>query len=220
MKLAVVVIGDGRKQYLDQCVPAISANVTHPIYARIMVNDEADPAYCSTLDSEYPEWVHVHTGRVGMAGAVQAGYDAALTFSPDYTLWVEEDMLLTQPLPIADVAQVLGSRRDEDGHRLAQMMFPREPWWNDMEQQHGQWGALQRLSASPTVHGTYLSQDYIFSLNPCLIPRRVLQLGWDADNEAGVTKKLRDDGYVFGVWGSGETYARHIGHERSGSWRL
>lgn len=220
MKLVVVVIGDGRGEYLARTMSSLS-HVNHPIYARIMVNDEADPMYCASLDVEYPEWEIHHTGRVGMAGAVQAGFTAALAYEPDFVLWAEEDMTLIDDLPVGKAAAVLDRPKND---RIAQMVFKRAPWWGSPDEMElgDQWAAIKRLAHFYTPQDGYSTHDFIFSLNPCLIPRRILELGWDSDNEAGMTRKLLDLGFVFGHWGGLDSppLVEHIGVDRSQEWSL
>lgn len=221
MKLALVVIGDGRAPYLRQAVRAARDNITHPITARIMVNDEADESYCAMIDETYPDFIRVHTHRSGMAGAVQAGFTAALSHDPDYVVWVEEDMVLTRPLPLTDAIAAL-----EANPSLAQMCFRREPW--DPSEGTCQLDAITQLSTFVTEKADYTTHDYLFSLNPCLIPRRVLEIGWPSGpigvgNEDGITRRLLDAGFVFGSWGhakDGQSWCRHIGNERAAGWRL
>lgn len=220
MKLVCVLIGDGRGDYLAQTAASLS-HVNHPIHARIMINDEANPIYCSSLDAEYPEWDIRHTGRLGMAGAVQAGFSAALEFDPDFVLWLEEDMVLIDDLPVGAAAAELDRPQND---RIAQMVFKRLPWWGSPDEMEcgDQWQAIKRLAHFYTPHGPYSTHDYIFSLNPCLIPRRIVELGWDRDNEAGMTKRLLDLGYVFGHWGGLDSppLVEHIGVDRSQDWQL
>ncbi len=221
MKLAVLVIGDGRPHFLAETVGSIAPNVLHPITARLMVNDEADPAYCAWLDEALPEWEIVHTGRRGMAGAVQAGFDLCLSHDPDYVLWLEEDMALVRPLPIAQAIGVLDAH-----HELAQMCFKREAI--DPSEGDDQLTAIVERAANWGEKASYTWHDYIFSMNPCLIPKRVLELGWPSGplgigNESGMTYKLTQSGYVFGQWGhrGDAPWARHIGYAvRSVGYRL
>ena len=155
----------------------------------------------------------------GMAANVQAGFDAFLKTDADFCLWVEEDMVLTHRLPLGEAAFWLDAHPD-----VAQVCFKREPWWgNPAEQAHGcqlaaiceQAGSVEEI-AGVTVH------DFLFSLNPCLIPRDIVELGWDPDNEAGQTRRLLDMGYRFGSWGNphGPDWAQHIGVERGAGWKL
>lgn len=221
MKVALVIIGDGRASYLAQSVRAARDNILHPITARIMVNDEADEGYCTMIDEVYPDFIRVHTLRSGMAGAVQAGFMAALAQDPDYIAWVEEDMVLTRPLPITDAIAAL-----EANPSLAQMTFRRDPW--DPSEGDCQLNAITQRATFVTQKANYTIHDYLFSLNPCIIPARVMEYGWPSGpigigNEDGFTKRLLDRGYVFGSWGhakDGQSWARHIGNERASGWRL
>ena len=220
MKLALVVVGDGREEYLRRTVKSITEHVRYPITSRIMVNDEAAPDYMNRLETIYPEFVIAHTNRRGMAGAVQMGFDMARSVDPEFVLWVEEDMELTATLPIARAAAVFRGRDN-----LAQMCFRREPvGGNEHEALHGdQLAAICGQSAFIARHDEFTTHDFIFSLNPCLIPAKILDYGWDADNEAGMTRKLLELGYVFGSWGhpgDGQSWARHIGERRGNGWKL
>lgn len=223
MNVALVVIGDGRGPYLAQTMKSIKEHVLYPLRARIMVNDEADPAYIQEIDSLYFDFIRVHTGRVGMAGAVQAGFSEALSWNPDYVLWVEEDMELINKLPIADALEAL-----QNNDHLAQIMFKREPVEHPLEQSLGDvLAATVQNSEWSEVRPTYTAYNSIFSLNPCLIPRRVLEIGWPSGplgigNETGFTKKLLAAGYHFGCWGhvGDPALVRHIGAHRTDTWSL
>ena len=214
MKLALVVIGDGRYEYLERTVRSIRDNVVHPITTRIMVNDEADLEYICWIDSTFGDWRTVHTCRSGMAGAVQAAFQAALDADPDYVLYAEEDMLITRRLPIRAAAEIL------DNHpHVAQMLFQRQPLTPDEIAAGSVVGAMGAVD-----HGDWSSQTHIFSLNTCLIRPEVMRLGWPSGplgvgNETGFTKRCLEAGYVFGVWNDGP-YVEHIGTARSAQWQL
>jgi hypothetical protein len=219
MKLGVLVIGNGR-EYLHQTVPHIHENILSPITARMMIDDSGDAQWSTMLAARYPEWVIHSTGHVGMAGAVQAGFDLALRYDVDHVLWLEDDMLLTRPLPIAQAVAVLASRSD-----LAQMCFKREPF--DPSEGDDQLAAIVHLAPHSGTKATYTWHDYLFSLNPCLIPQQILRMGWPSGpigvgNEDGMTRMLREAGFVFGSWGhvGDPAYARHLGWQRSAAWRL
>lgn len=220
MKLAVLVIGDGRREFLGQALCSVSECVTYPISARLMINDCEADEYADELVFAFPEWTIANTRRRGMAGAVQAGFDLCLAHDPDYVLWIEEDMVLTRTLPIGQAIEVL------DAHpELAQMCFKREPF--DPSEGDDQLAAICNLAPNHGAKADYTWHDFLFSMNPCLIPKRILGLGWPAGplgvgNESGMTTKLLERGYVFGSWGhvGDEPWCRHIGVARSAQWRL
>lgn len=221
MKLSLVVIGDGRGDCLRECVPAIFEHVHVPFHSRVMVDDSGDVEYGQGLDLSYSDFRIVHGGRRGMAGAVQAGFDAVLETEPDYVLWIEEDMILTRPLPVMAAVEEL-----EAHPNVAQMCFPRQAI--DPSEGTDQLAAICAQASFVTKHDRFTAQDFIFSMNPCLIPRRVLEMGWPSGplgvgNEAGMTRKLLDAGYVFGQWGhpGDEPWAYHLGYaRRTAGWAL
>lgn len=219
MKLAVLVIGDGRGPMLHQTVRSITQHVAHPITARIMVDDSGDLDYGLYLDDTYPEYAMVHGGRRGMAGAVQAGFDAALSVDPDYVLWCEEDHLITRALPITKAITALESHTN-----LAQMVFPREPC--DPSEGTDQLAAVLSHATFTGTTDLYTTHDFLFSFVPCLIPRRILTLTGPASPagiETTMTQRCLEAGYIFGAWGhvGDEPYVRHIGYAaRSAEWAL
>ena len=137
----------------------------------------------------------------------------------DYLFHCEEDWLFEQPVNLKAMAWVLDSKP-----HLAQMILRRGiEYGNPPEIAAGGW-----VEANPDVYTehtlgfhTYMEHREIFSLNPCLIPRRILELGWDNDNERGFTQTCLDLGYSFGIWGPkvGDPHIIHTGQFRSAGWR-
>lgn len=178
------------------------------------------------LPEMYADRVESHdTEGLGMARGIQAAWDAALEREWDYLLHWEEDMECVAAPPLGAAISAL----DAD-LQLAQMCFRREPWHGSPpEVRHGcQLAAILEQAANVATHAEYVEHDFIFSLNPCLIPRRIVEMGWPEGplgigNESGMTAKLRDAGYRFGSWGQpkdGQVWARHIGESRAAGWKL
>jgi hypothetical protein len=67
----------------------------------------------------------------------------------------------------------------------------------------------------------WVEHQRIFSLNPCLIPRWVLNRGWPEGNEAQFTTEAVVAGLSFGFYGNRADPPRviHLGEERSMGWR-
>ena len=218
--IALVVIGNGRTDMLAQAVASAVQFLPAPAWL-LMVDDSGDLGVRSHLDEMYPEFLIQHHDRnLGMAAAVQSGFDLVLSTSARFVFWLEEDMVLTAAPPVDEAVRVL------DHHEwLAQMCFRREPVSvNVAEHEHGdQLAAICAQARTVSGHDGWTSHDWIFSLNPCLVPRRILEKGWDTGNEAGMTARLLDDGYLFGSWGGpgdGQAWARHIGDRRGAAWQL
>jgi hypothetical protein len=225
VKYALVVVGNGRP-YLHDTVPAALDHIDVPLAAKIMVNDGTDSLWADLVDKMYFDFTVTHTHGQGVAYAVQTGFTTALESGADFAIWIEDDMLITRDLPIAPAAAALHTHP----MTIAQMSFRREPWWGSpLEMEHGdQLAAI--CAQAPSVHKKhgYTLHNFLFSLNPCVIPAAVMGLGWPSGplgegNEAGMTTRLRDLGYVFGSWGhpnDGQTWARHIGETRGAGWQL
>jgi hypothetical protein len=188
----------------------------------LMVDDSGDLGVRSHLDETYPEFLIQHHDRnLGMAAAVQTGFDLALATSARYVFWLEEDHQLIRDIPVEDAIRALG-----EDQSLAQMCFSREPC--DPSEGTDQLAAVLSHASEHGVTDTHTWHDYLFSMIPCLIPRRVLELGWPAGpigvgNETGMTLRTREHGYRFGAWGhvGDAPYVRHIGYaSRGAAWKL
>lgn len=209
LSLALCVIGNGRLGYLHQAVKAALHNTGH-IDHYLMVNDSGDEQTAYTLAGVYPQFViRSHPENLGMARAVQAGFDLVLSTDATHVLWVEEDMVIRVPLPIQSAITEL----DHNPH-VAQMLFQRQP----LTDGEIEGGSVLAGMGYTTDHGDWSEQRHIFSLNPCIIPRVILQHGWPPGNEREMTIRLLDRGYTFGVW-HGER-VEHIGVERAAQWQL
>lgn len=221
MNVALLVIGNGR-EFIHPTIDALDIHANYPFSARLMIDDCPDEQWGQMLDETYPDFEIRHVGGVGMARAVQAGFDLVLEHDADYVLWIEEDMLVVRDLPIAAAVTAL-----ENNPRLAQMGFPRDhPDPTEGDDQ------LKAILSQATTWGDdtpgYVWHDYLFSMFPCVIPRRVLELGWPEGpigigNEQGMTDRTLEAGYVFGCWGhiKQPPYAHHVGYaDRAASYAL
>ena len=212
--IALVMTWNGRPDTLAQSIPSLDL-LSGPITHRILVNDSGQEL---NVDGW---WVIDHHGNRGLAAAVQSGWNQALAHDDvRFVCHWEDDMVLERPLDLAQVSTAF-----QPG--VAQIAFQRHPV-NAVEAQ-GQ--LVARVVASnyswydPARNVTY--HDDLFSLNPCLIPLHVVQMGWPSGplgvgNEDGFTAKCKAAGLFFATWGSvvDVPLIRHIGHERAAAWSL
>lgn len=193
--IAVAVISDRGPLYLPDCLASIDENLG------------LDPHVVD--DSDH---------RLGMAGAVRAAWDWALSTGCDYLLHVEEDFRFVTPPPLAEMVDVF--TYDET---LAQVVLKRQPW-SPEEARAG--GIIETDPQAYTDHSAgglqWVAHQRIFSLNPCLIPRKFLEMGWPDGNEAEMTAQLVALGYRFAFYGHRTDPPRvvHVGAERGVGWRL
>lgn len=158
--------------------------------------------------------------KLGMAGAVQAAWAWALGEGLDYLLHVEEDFRFVADLDPVAMANVLAR-----SPYIAEMCLKRQPWSPEEHAAGDLFATWPDGSLLDRVG--FLIQRRLFSLNPCLIPRRVLELGWPSGplgvgNEAGFTKRALDAGYWFGYWGrrDDQPLVIHVGDTRGEGWKL
>lgn len=196
MRLALVVISDRGERYLPQCLAAAEQWLTHPIAKTVIVQD--------------PE--HTMTA----SGAVRHAW---LQVDADFVFHLEEDFLLTEPVDIRAMAQVLKSEP-----KLAQLVLKRQPWnTSEIEANDllGCWSPSEYTDRR-TVGHDWVEQRRLFSLNPCLIPREVIDLGFPEGSERGFTELLLAAGYRFGYWGKSTDPPRceHIGRVKAAGSRM
>jgi hypothetical protein len=117
-------------------------------------------------------------------------------------------MVLQAELPIQEAIDILVTFP-----KVAQVLFQRQPLTPTEVEAGTVVGAM-----APTNCGTWSTQTHIFSLNPCVIPRHIVELGWPAGNEREQTDRLLADGWVFGVWHG--QLVEHIGEARAAAWQL
>ena len=195
--ISVAIISDRGDLYLPECIESLQ-RATYPGIP-FQVIDDRD---------------HL----LGMAGAVQRAWAWALTTNCDYLLHVEEDFRFLEPLNLAGMLDVL--RHDET---LAQVVLKRNPW-SPEEVQAG--GFIEQHPDDYTDHQAgqlcWVTHQRYFSLNPCLIPRHILERGWPDGNEAEMTSSLVADGYRFAFYGhrTDPPRVQHIGAVRGEGWRL
>jgi len=197
-KIGLAYISDREDRYLPQCKASVEQHLDYPFVATTVIDDRHH--------------------RLGLAGAARAAWQWAVEQDVDYLFHMEEDMLLVRDVDIQEMVDVLVNNVE-----LAQVILHRQPWSGD---EHRVGGVMQRMGAEPkdckSCDLRWSTQKFIFSLNPCLIPRDVLEIGWPDDNEAGITQTLLGMGYEFGFLGhpTDEPYVNHIGSTRGDGWKL
>lgn len=191
--MALVVISDRPHDlYLDRCLASIERHLTFPFAQTIVFSD--------------PEH------RVTASGAVREAW-AQVDDTVDFVWHAEEDFIYTEPVDLQSMMAVL----DAD-HRLAHLVLKRQPWNGDEIAAGGiieQWP--QDVVDRETVGHSWVEHCKFFSLNPCLVPRRVFELGFPEGSEPAMTELLLGKGFYFGYWGARFDPPRvtHIGELRS-----
>jgi hypothetical protein len=218
-QIELVVITDGRTEYFDAMLASLRESLPWLADSRaICVDDSGSPVYAEWLDRKVPRtWSVIHhPERRGLAAAVQSGWRAT---TADYVFHLEEDFLLSDRVSLMGMMHLL-----RDVPCLTQVTCKRQPWNESeiaaggiMEQDRGNYIEKRSLFHTWTEH-----RD-LFSLNPSLIPRRIIRMGWPASNEAGMTERVNAASWSRQAYWGGKMdppIVTHIGRRRSPGWTL
>lgn len=228
VRIAVVVITDGRDEYLRESVRSAMANLAGPITEWWMYDDTGDNVYREGLARRYPTFTHFHEGpRQGFGGAIRAVWARLRTASTvDYVFHLEADFTFNRRVDLGELAAVLADRP-----QLAQMALIRQAW-NPEERAAG--GLIARYPeayqpAGDAAGRLWLEHRLFWTTNPSLYRKQVCDLDWPGGvrSEGHFTFQLLRDGLPggvagdevrFGYWGRPEDgpWVEHIGQERAG----
>ena len=223
MNVALVVVTDGRGEYLQRCWASLYEMCEYPFSDVIFVDDSGDPAYGEWLMNTFPPSLLIsHPYRQGLVSSVADAWRAIEhDTEADYVFHVEEDFTFCGPTPIAEMVDLLKA-----DPWLAQVVLKRQPW-SPEEMAAG--GIIEMNPTEYTdhcrltdpAHPFWVTHRRLFSLNPCVYPVGITFGGADGA-ERGITDRLLADGYHFGIYGGRHDPPRclHIGARRSLAWTL
>ena len=207
-KVALMVITDGRWDYLQRTLESAAEFLDYPWHQRILVDDSGEETgFCPTKF----DFVK-NTPRKGLAGAIQSGWDA-LDKDIDYIFHLEDDFIFLDHVDIDLMMELLEYEAD-----LAQIALLRQPWSPEEQQAGGiYWVNPERFKQK---YG-FVEQRHLFTFNPCLYPGTVAR-EYQAGLEAELTAELLKDGWRFGYLGelNNDPKTIHIGIRRSRNYQL
>lgn len=201
-RVALLVITDGRWDYLQQTLQSAMANLGGVVFDQCILVNDSDGGI-----AEAPRgWLVVNNPeRLGLAGAIGAGW-AALDHDITHVFHLEDDFTFPEPVNVSEMVDHL----DADP-TLAQVALLRQPWSGE-EHRAGSIYALNpgdyRECSGLVVH------ERLFTFNPCVYPSHIAT---EAGLERDVTDRLLADGYHFAYLGGLDDPPRctHIGVRRS-----
>lgn len=200
-RITLLVITDGRWDYLTDCLASADAHLQWPFVERILVDDSAVPG-CPDPDG----WTIVRNPeRLGLAGAIQAGWD--VVGDCDYVFHLEDDFVFPQPVDVGEMVWHL-----DNDPELAQVALLRQPW--SPEEQHA--GSVYAVNPGDyTESAGLVLHERLFTFNPCVYPKSISEGA--AGLERDVTDRLLADGRRFAYLGDLRDPPRcwHIGRRRS-----
>lgn len=227
VRIAVLVVTDGRDEYLLHTVRSAMAHLSGPITEWWMYDDTGDYVYRDSLARRYPTFRHFDAGhRQGFGGAIRACWARLAEHSTvDYVFHLEQDFTLRRRVDLGELAAVMDTRP-----YLAQMALVRQAW-NDEERAAGGLIACHPDAYQPATDGAgraWLEHRLFWTTNPSLYHLGVCRRSWPdgPQSEGRFTLDLLAQGLPgvaprdvrFGYWGRHDDgpWVEHIGETRSG----
>lgn len=219
MTVALLVMADGREDYLAQTLASASENLHGPVTERWYYSEQAGHL-CP------PDFVHIGAGpRRGFAGAITDAWRILTEQSTaDWVFHLEQDFTFNRSVHLDQLVEVMQPRP-----YLVQMALRRQPW-NDAERAAG--GIVEQhpeAYADCRAGGhAWLEQRLFFTTNPSLYRRTLCSTGFHEPPHAEgmFTHRLLREGSPeapgdqvrFGYWGARHwrPLVEHIGHVRAG----
>ncbi|MCZ9634720.1 glycosyltransferase [Rhodococcus sp. BH5] len=178
-----VIVGTYRKQqYIHNCITSLKQHVTGTTEL-VFIDDSGDTQHHQWLKQTYNSKV-IDTGRQGYGAAMQAACAEGAT--EDYALWLEEDFTFTKHVDLDEYAQHL-----DDHPYLAQVVFLRQPWFQNEVAAGGLIEALEVNGHEFTLVDGLLEQSATFSGNPSVWRRDVFVDGWPVGDWSEDAKRDR-----------------------------
>jgi hypothetical protein len=215
--ITVLVLTNGRREYLERCIASLEAMVSGPVIRRRIWDDSGDVTFRAWLRETYPAY-HVMPTRVRNAGYTEAmgGIWRYVAARPGgYAFLVEEDFTFERPVDLAQLAAVLDADRNlTQVALLRQPCYPREIEAGGIVEEAPDDFTTRRLDGL-----AWLEHRRFFTTNPTLFRRSLCEVPWPsgAHSEARFGERLNEDpDNRFALFGDGTPWVRHIGDRRTG----
>lgn len=207
MKGALVVITDGRWDYLNQTLESAEQQLQFQWTQKLLIDDSGAPYG----PQPYGFDVVRNRPRKGLAGAIETAWEW-LDPDIDFIFHLEDDFVFVRTIPVQGMVDLLVKNP-----HLAQMALLRQPW---SPAEHAAGGIYGVTPDAYCQRDGYVEQSRLFTFNPCVYLRHITAVG--AGLEAEVTERLLALDYVFGYFGKldDEPRCHHIGVRRSKDYKL
>ena len=213
MKYLLTVLTNGRSQYLDRALGAFREMVT-PAPAEIFVMDDGGASGDPGLGR-----YEASPTSLGMCSAHARCWNEAAASPYEWVFHLEDDFVILRPVRLELMADALVTRPE-----FKQMALVRTPWGAELEYggyipQSPGWYTRETILGARGAHEV-ISTKRNWATNPALFRTALTrEFPWshNANCESEIGFRMIDvypDG-VFGLWGSGEPWAAHIGVERA-----
>ena len=224
MNVCWTVLTDGRKKYIEECLPEWVEWLDDLITDKFIIDDSGDDQYRKWLSEKFPSFSVIPVGeeRMGYCEAMSKVFDVVKMSGKPYCLHTEDDFLLKRRFDIDSAIKVL-----EKNKSLSQVSFIREPWYQN-EIEHG--GLIEAIEDhSPSVKFKQMNTDGVewidhtayWTCNPSIFPSWLTKFQWPSGDwsESRFARLIFSKGKSAGILGarSDSPYVEHIGGERYGT---
>lgn len=222
---ALVVITDGRGDYLKQTIASAEKMLKGAFLPALIIDDSGDIDYGKWLEERFSEFRQIHHDhRSGFGAVVRSAWAETLDY-PDveYIFHLEEDFTFNEPIDVPLMAAMLDRAED-----LAQIVLKRQPW-SDFEIAAG--GQIEYCESEGEeftekhIGGWTTTHTRNFSTNPNLMTRRAAELCVETGKpctEGLITEVCLNNDLQFAYLGRkyDPPLAHHIGEHRSQGWSI
>lgn len=220
MRFAILVMTDGRDDYLKQCLNSFAFRGGAEFW---MHDDTGDADYRARLAATYPLFTQIGDGpRRGFGGAIRRAWSQLLDRSTaDYVFHLEQDFQLQAG--VVDLDRLAGLLQWRP--QLAQVALKRQPWSAE-----GPGGFMADNPGQYVDRDGWVETARNFTTNPSLYRRDLMTVGWPDEqySEGKFGFVLKDRGLPWGIPGdevrfgflgqvADEPLVDHIGHVRTGT---
>jgi len=224
MNLCWTVLTDGRKEYIEQCLPDWISWLDKTIDNKFIVDDSGDTEYRMWLSNTFPSFkiIPVSKDRSGYSLAMNKVLSTVRLSKNRYCLHTEDDFLLKRKFNIEDAINVLNNNIN-----LSQISFMRYPWYHNEIECGGLIQAIERdnvdaIFEQKNTNGIdWIQHKSYWTCNPNIFPRWLTSYKWPSGDwsESRFSRQIFRYGKVAGIMGSrlDEPYVEHIGRHRSGT---
>lgn len=214
--ITLLVMTDGRKEYIKQTIPSALAQLKGSITKRVIHDDSGDGRYNSWLKLTFPTFEVIRSpGRSGFGGAIRNAWAWLEDFDDNpFIFHLEDDFTFNEEIYLDDFIDVLNCCPN-----IYQMALKRQPW---SEAEHIAGGFMELDPTSYRERTFWIEQRKFFTTNPCIYRRSLLDIGWPE----GVESEGRFTHYIlrtdieaqFAYWGkkADPPKVTHIGNNRNG----
>lgn len=215
MSVAILLMTDGRRQYIHETIASASTMLKGPITEKWMHDDSGDESNRQWLHEQFPEFTQIGQGpRRGFGGAYSFAWKTLASYSKaDFIFNLEDDFTINREVPLEAMAKKL----DENPH-VYQMALRRQSW-NNEERAAG--GVIERWPDQFFQQDGFITHRLFFTTNPSLyrkslIEERVYLDVKDAEGHFTISITDSDPKALFGYWGekADSPWCEHIGVKR------